>query len=119
MCYPAQNKGLYGDIIKTGGILSEQLPGTAPRREYFPARNRIISALADAVLVMEARQKSGSLITADMALEQGRDVYALPGPVDSPLSRGCNELIRQGAGILLGPEELLEELAHRRACPAP
>lgn len=111
VCYPAQNKGLYGDIIKTGGILSEQLPGTAPRREYFPARNRIISALADAVLVMEARQKSGSLITADMALEQGRDVYALPGPVDSPLSRGCNELIRQGAGILLSPEELLEELA--------
>ena len=118
MCYPRQNRGLYGDILKKGGILSEQLPGAAPRRENFPARNRIISGLADAVLVMEARERSGSLITADMALEQGRDVYALPGPVDSPLSRGCNQLIRQGAGILLGPEELLEELVSEPALTA-
>ena len=118
VCYPRQNRGLYGDILKKGGILSEQLPGAAPRRENFPARNRIISGLADAVLVMEARERSGSLITADMALEQGRDVYALPGPVDSPLSRGCNQLIRQGAGILLGPEELLEELVSEPALTA-
>lgn len=110
VCYPAENRGLYRDLLEQGGILSEQIPGSQPRREYFPARNRIISGLADAVLVMEARERSGSLITADMALEQGRDVYALPGPVDSPLSRGCNSLIRQGAGILLEPEELLEEL---------
>ena len=118
VCYPAQNRGLYGDILKKGGILSEQLPGAAPRRENFPARNRIISGLADAVLVLEARERSGSLITADMALEQGRDVYALPGPVDSPLSRGCNQLIRQGAGLLIGPEELLEELVSEPALAA-
>lgn len=111
ICYPRENIGLYGDILeKGGGILSELPPGTAPRPYHFPRRNRIISGLSDLVLVMEAREKSGSLITADMALEQGKDVYALPGPVDSSLSRGCHQLIRQGAGILVSPEMLLEEL---------
>lgn len=110
VCYPRENRGLYEDLMEKGGILSEQLPGAAPRREYFPRRNRIISGLADAVLIMEAGERSGSLITADIALEQGKDVFALPGPVDSPLSRGCNELIRQGAGILLSPGELAEDL---------
>lgn len=111
VCYPKSNIGLYQDILKHGGgILSEQPPGTQPLPVYFPMRNRIISGLSDVVLVMEAREKSGSLITADMALEQGRDVYALPGPVDSVLSTGCNKLIRQGAGILTGVEELCEEL---------
>ena len=84
-------------------------PGTPPLAMNFPMRNRIISGLSDAVLVMEARLRSGSLITADMALEQGKDVYALPGSLDSPLSAGCNQLIQQGAGILLNPENLLEE----------
>ena len=93
-----------------GGILSELPPGTVPRAYHFPKRNRIISGLSDLVLVVEAREKSGSLITADMALEQGKDVYALPGPVDSSLSQGCHQLIRQGAGILTSPEILLEEL---------
>lgn len=92
-----------------GGILSEFPPGTPPLAMNFPMRNRIISGLSDAVLVMEARVRSGSLITADMALEQGKDVYALPGPLDSPLSAGCNHLIQQGAGILLNPKNLLEE----------
>lgn len=111
VCYPKSHIGLYQDILKHGGgILSEQPPGTQPLPVYFPMRNRIISGLSDVVLVMEAREKSGSLITADMALEQGRDVYALPGPVDSVLSTGCNKLIRQGAGILTGVEELCEEL---------
>lgn len=110
ICYPAVNRGLYSDILESGGLISEQPPGTPPRKENFPARNRIISGLSDAVLVMEARERSGSLITADMALDQGREVYALPGPLTSPLSRGCNALIRQGAGILLSPGELLEEL---------
>lgn len=111
VCYPRENIGLYGDILEMGGgILSEYPPGTPPRPYHFPKRNRIISGLSDLVLVMEAREKSGSLITADMALEQGRDVYALPGPVDSALSRGCHQLIRQGAGILISPEILLEEL---------
>ena len=110
VCYPAAHKGLYNDLIKRGGILSEQPPGTPPVAWHFPARNRLISGLADVVLVMEAKEKSGSLITADMALEQGRDIYALPGMVTEPLSCGCNRLIRQGAGILLSPEDLLKEL---------
>lgn len=110
VCYPKEHKGLYKDLEAKGGILSEYMPGTPPLPGFFPARNRIISAMADVVLVMEAREKSGSLITADMALEQGRDVYALPGSVESELSRGCNSLIRQGAGILLGTEDLLKEL---------
>ena len=110
ICYPREHIGLYSDILEQGGgIISELAPGTAPLPRNFPARNRIISGLSDAVLVMEAGKKSGSLITVDMALEQGRDVYALPGPVNSTLSDGCNRLIRQGAGILLSPEELLEE----------
>lgn len=110
ICYPKEHRGLYEDLIKKGGLISEYPPGTQPMAAHFPARNRIISGLSDVVLVMEAKEKSGSLITADMALEQGRDVYALPGPVNSVTSRGCNRLIRQGAGILLEPQELLEEL---------
>ncbi len=111
ICYPREHVGLYQDILENeGGILSEFVPGTPPAPGNFPRRNRIISGLSDVVLVMEARERSGSLITADMALEQGRDVYALPGPVDSSLSQGCNQLIRQGAGILLSPEMLLSDL---------
>ena len=110
VCYPREHIGLYMDIIKQGGVLSERCPGEPPLPAYFPERNRVISGLADVILVMEAKVKSGSLITADQALEQGKDVYALPGPVNSPLSEGCNRLIRQGAGILLSPEELLAEL---------
>lgn len=110
VCYPREHYALYQDVIRNGGLLSEQPIGTKPYAQNFPARNRIISALSDAILVIEARGKSGSLITADMALEQGKDVYAMPGPVQSDLSRGCHELIRQGAGILLSPEELLEDL---------
>lgn len=110
ICYPKEHKGLYQDLEQRGGIVSEYPPGTPPLPANFPARNRIISALADIVLVMEAREKSGSLITADMALEQGRDVYALPGPVTEALSKGSNKLIRQGAGILLDPQDMLEEL---------
>nr|WP_294495057.1 DNA-processing protein DprA [uncultured Mediterraneibacter sp.] len=115
VCYPREHIGLYVDILEQGGgILSEQPPGTAPLPQNFPARNRIISGLSDAVLVMEAGEKSGSLITVDLALEQGRDVYALPGPINSSLSGGCNYLIHQGAGLLLSPEALLEEWEIRR-----
>lgn len=110
ICYPRENIGLYMDIQREGGIISEQIPGEPPMSYHFPLRNRIISGLADVVLVMEAKEKSGSLITTDMALEQGRDVYALPGPVTSTLSQGCHRLIRQGAGILISPEEFLKEL---------
>ncbi len=110
ICYPRENIGLYMDIQQKGGIISEQIPGQPPLPAYFPERNRIISGLADVVLVIEAKEKSGSLITADMALEQGKDVYALPGPVTSSMSQGCHRLIRQGAGILISPEDLLIEL---------
>lgn len=116
ICYPREHIGLYEDMRKNGGLISEQIPGQPPLASFFPARNRIISGLADVVLVMEARERSGSLITADMALEQGRDVYALPGPATSSLSRGCHGLIRQGAGILISPEELLEELGIGARC---
>ena len=110
ICYPREHRGLYKDIQTDGGLISEYPPGTAPFASNFPARNRILSGLADVVLVMEAKEKSGSLITADMALEQGKDVYALPGNADSGLSRGCHYLIRQGAGILIDEDDLLEEL---------
>ena len=110
ICYPKEHKGLYEDIQQKGGILSEYVPGTPPLSSHFPARNRIISGLSDVVLVIEAKERSGSLITADMALEQGKDVYALPGPVTSVLSQGCHRLISQGAGILISPSDLLKEL---------
>ena len=110
VCYPKENRGLYEELIEKGGIISELPPGTPPLARHFPARNRIISGLSDVVLVMEAKEKSGSLITADMALEQGKDIYALPGPIGKELSAGCNRLIYQGAGILLGSKVLLEDL---------
>lgn len=110
VCYPGENRGLYEALIASGGVCSEYPPGVEPRAMQFPPRNRIISGLADAVLVIEAREKSGTLITVDMALEQGREVYALPGRATDPLSGGCNRLIRQGAGLVSTPGELLEEL---------
>lgn len=113
VCYPKDNLRLYRRLWEDGKILSEYPPGTPPLARNFPPRNRIISGLADVVLVMEARKKSGSLITADFALEQGKDVYALPGPVTSALSRGCHQLIRQGAGILISPEEFLCDLPYK------
>lgn len=110
ICYPREHYALYTELQKNGGVISEQPLGTQPLAQFFPARNRIISGLADIVIVIEAKERSGSLITADMALEQGKDVYALPGPCSSALSKGCHNLIRQGAGILLSPKDLLEEL---------
>ncbi len=110
ICYPLSNRSLYERIIREeGGILSEYPPGTRPRNYFFPARNRIISALADVVLVVEAKERSGSLITARFAMEQGKAVYALPGPVTEKLSLGCHQLIYDGAGIAYSPEILLLE----------
>lgn len=110
ICYPREQISLYVQLQECGGILSEFPVGTKPLPQHFPARNRIISGLSDVVLVMEAKERSGSLITADMALEQGKDVYALPGPVNSSLSKGCNALIKQGANVLISPEMLLDEM---------
>ena len=108
ICYPRSHIGIYEQIRKNGGILSEEPCECPPIARLFPKRNRIISVLSDLVLVVEARQKSGSLITADFAAEQGRDLFVVPGRLDDELSRGCNELISQGAGIALSPESLLE-----------
>lgn len=111
ICYPASNKALYQEIVEGGGgILSVFPPGTPPAKRQFPERNRIVAGLSDLVLVVEARQKSGTLITVDMALEQGKNVYAVPGRLTDRLSDGCNLLIRQGAGIALTPGDLLAEL---------
>lgn len=110
ICYPQENRQLYERLIAQGGICSEYPPGTPPRAVLFPPRNRIISGLCDGVLVIEAKERSGTLITVDMALEQGREVYALPGRTTDPLSRGCNRLIMQGAGLVISPQELLREL---------
>ena len=110
VCYPASNRRLYQRILeKGGGILTELPPGFSPQSWAFPARNRIISGLSDAVLVVEAKEKSGSLITAEFAMEQGRSVYALPGAVTEELSKGCNKLIFDGAGIAYSPEIMLLE----------
>ncbi|MCF2655788.1 DNA-protecting protein DprA [Lacrimispora saccharolytica] len=109
ICYPAENRELYEDIKRRGCIISEYPPGTKPVAGFFPARNRIIAGLSDALLVMEAREKSGTLITVGLALEQGKDIYALPGRATDSLSLGCNQLIRDGAGILLRPELFVEE----------
>ncbi len=110
ICYPESNRFLYEKLRRQGGILSEYAPGTAPRAGLFPPRNRIISGLSDAVLVIEAKEKSGTLITVDMALEQGREVFAVPGRITDALSRGCNRLLRQGAGVAVSPEDILEAL---------
>lgn len=100
LCYPKQNRYLYEKMITQGGIISEYPLKSEAQSWHFPERNRIISGLSDVVVVIEARKKSGSLITADYAMEQGKDVYALPGRIFDPLSEGCNHLIFQGAGII-------------------
>lgn len=108
ICYPRENYRLFGEIEEHGGIISECMPGTMPVQMNFPMRNRIISGLADAVIITEAREKSGSLITGDLALEQGKEVFAVPGRINDSLSAGCNRLIRMGAAICLGPEDVIQ-----------
>ncbi|MEH2930529.1 DNA-processing protein DprA [Candidatus Ventrimonas sp. KK005] len=110
ICYPASNYNLYESIIRTGGILSEFPLKTNPKARNFPMRNRIISGLADAILVVEAKAKSGSLITAETGLEQGREIFAVPGRITDYLSAGCNQLIQQGAEIATSPGDILEYL---------
>ena len=110
ICYPRANYKLYRAIPEHGALMSEFPPGVAPVARFFPSRNRLISGISRAVLVMEARKRSGSLITADQALEQGRDVYALPGRISDVMSEGCNHLIAQGAMIIQSRETLLSDL---------
>ena len=110
VCYPPSNKMLYEKLKQSGGIISEYPPGEKALPANFPPRNRIVSGLSDAVVVVEARQKSGTLITVDTALEQGREIYAVPGRVTDRLSDGCNSLIGQGANVFLSPEIFICEL---------
>lgn len=109
-CYPPGNHKLYMDIINSGGAISEFSPDTPTVPGMFPLRNRIISGMSDVVIVVEAAEKSGSLITVSHALEQNRQVYAVPGRIGDGFSAGCNRLIAEGAGIIVSYETLLEEL---------
>jgi DNA processing protein len=120
--YPPENKALYQEISRRGCVVSESAPRRKAQAKDFPRRNRLISGLALAVIVVEAELKSGSLITARLAAEQGREVLAVPGSPLDPRARGCNELIRQGAAVCEGAEDVLraiEALAGFGAPPPP
>ncbi len=114
VCYPSENRLLYEEICRKGIILSEYAPGTKPMPWQFPKRNRIISGLSDGVVIVEAKEASGSQITACWALEQGIDVYAVPGRINDPLSVGCNRLIREGAAPVLDVSDILFSLGINR-----
>ena len=111
--YPYENRFLYDDVAAAGVLLSEYPPGTEAAGWHFPARNRILSGLCVGTLVVEAPLRSGALITAETALEQGRDVFAVPGPIDAENSAGCNRLIQEGALLVTGAEDILREYEGR------
>src|SRR5690606_33327457 len=109
--YPARHAGLMAEVAAAGAVLSEHPPGTPARASHFPSRNRIIAGLSLGTLVVEAALRSGALITARLAAEAGRDVFALPGSPDNPLARGCHRLIREGASLVESPEDVVAALA--------
>ena len=112
--YPKENIPLAIEILKTGGaIISEYPLGEKPQKQNFPERNRIVSGISNGIIVVEAKEKSGTLITVDFALEQGRDVFVVPGNINSETSKGTNELIRQGAKLITTYQEVLEEYLRR------
>lgn len=108
LCYPPRNRELKGKIESAGIVLSEYPPGTAAQRYYFPQRNRIISGLSPLTVVVQAGNRSGALITAELAADQGRDVGSVPGNIDSEYNLGSNKLLREGAFALTGVQDLLE-----------
>ena len=109
--YPKENIELARKIIQTGGCIVSEYPlSTKPNKINFPQRNRIISGLSDGVVVVEASEKSGSLITAEFGIEQGKEIFAVPGNIDNPLSKGTNQLIMYGAKMVLSSKEILEEI---------
>ncbi|MDM7926827.1 MAG: DNA-processing protein DprA, partial [bacterium] len=117
--YPPENRRLYLDILERGAVVSEFFMGAPPEASHFPRRNRIISGLCKAVLVVEAGEKSGALLTADIALEQNRDVFAVPGSVASPKSAGTNRLIQSGAKLVASAEDVLSEYPEIRRSRTP
>ncbi|XZG69942.1 DNA-processing protein DprA [Chitinibacteraceae bacterium HSL-7] len=116
--YPAQHRELAHDIAQRGLLLSEFVLGTPPKREHFPRRNRLIAALSQGTLVVEAALGSGSLITARQAVELGRDVFAIPGSIHSPQSKGCHRLIKDGAKLVESVDDILQESAFSQALRA-
>ena len=111
--YPYESRSLYDDVAASGALLSEYPPGTEPEGRHFPVRNRIMSGLSLAALVVEAPVRSGAMITARLALDQGRDLFAVPGPIDAPASAGCIRLMQEGAGPVIDAWDLLREYEHR------
>lgn len=111
--YPRENYGLYEDVAMTGALISEYPPGTEPLPGNFPLRNRILSGVSVGALIVEAPPRSGALITASRALEQGRDVFAVPGPIGARTSQGCNRLIQDGAALVMDASDILEAYAAR------
>ena len=109
--FPRSHRALSARIETAGAVISEYPPGTEPLKAYFPQRNRIIAGLALATVVIEAAEKSGALITARLAADAGREVFALPGSIHNPMARGCHRLIRQGAGLAESPEEVIAAAA--------
>lgn len=114
--YPKNHWGLAQSIRQQGALISELLPGAGPEALHFPRRNRIIAALSLGVVVIEAAEKSGSLITARLAADLGREVFALPGPINDPLFGGCHQLIQQGAKLVRHPKDVLDELIFPKNC---
>jgi len=117
--YPARNRDLAHDLVARGLVVSEFAVGTPPQKQNFPRRNRLVSGLSRGVLVVEATLSSGSLITARLAGEQGREVFAIPGSIHSPFSKGCHKLIRDGAKLVETAQDVLDELRIPGLRPAP
>jgi DNA processing protein len=113
--YPAQHRRLAESVAACGALVSEYPPGTEPHRHHFPCRNRIIAGLTLGTLVVEATRRSGSLITARLAGDYGREVFAIPGSIHNPMARGCHQLIRQGAKLMEDSADVLKELAPQLA----
>ena len=111
IAYPVRHRPLLERITTLGCVVSEHLPGTRPMRQYFPSRNRILAGLSLGTVVVEAAERSGALITARLAAEVGREVFALPGSIHNPMARGCHRLIREGAQLVESPDEVLDVLA--------